>query len=71
MAYNPAHLQQGLGVFSSKPRLGEGQLHQDLFQILCFVKLASPKPQVPTPKWEFPKIRGTLFWGPYNKDSTI
>ena len=23
------------------------------------------------PKWEFPKIRGTLFWGPYNKDPTI
>ena len=22
-------------------------------------------------KWEFPKIRGTLFWGPYNKDPTI
>ena len=21
--------------------------------------------------WEFPKIRGTLFWGPYNKDPTI
>ena len=21
--------------------------------------------------WELPKIRGTLFWGPYNKDSTI
>ena len=21
--------------------------------------------------WEFPKIRGTLFWGPYNKDHTI
>ena len=20
--------------------------------------------------WEFPKIRGTLFWGPYNKDPT-
>ena len=19
-------------------------------------------------KWEFPKIRGTLSWGPYNKD---
>ena len=19
--------------------------------------------------WEFPKIRGTLFWGPYYKDS--
>ena len=19
-------------------------------------------------KWEFQKIRGTLFWGPYNKD---
>ena len=22
-------------------------------------------------KWEFPKIRGTLFWGPYNKDPTV
>ena len=21
--------------------------------------------------WEFPKIRGTLFLGPYNKDPTI
>ena len=21
--------------------------------------------------WEFPKIRGTLFWAPYNKDPTI
>ena len=21
--------------------------------------------------WEFPKIRATLFWGPYNKDPTI
>ena len=22
-------------------------------------------------RWEFPKIGGTLFWGPYNKDPTI
>ena len=21
--------------------------------------------------WDFPKIRATLFWGPYNKDPTI
>ena len=21
--------------------------------------------------WEFPKIRGTLFWGPQNEDPTI
>ena len=21
--------------------------------------------------WEFPKIRGTLFWGPCNKDPTM
>ena len=21
--------------------------------------------------WEFPKIRGTLIWGPYNEDPTI
>ena len=25
----------------------------------------------PTLIWEFPKIGGTLFWGPYNKDPTI
>ena len=24
-----------------------------------------------TCNWEFPKIRGTLFWGPYNQDPTI
>ena len=24
-----------------------------------------------SPTWEFPKTRGTLFWGPYNKDPTI
>ena len=21
--------------------------------------------------WEFPKIRGTIFWGPYKKDPSI
>ena len=21
--------------------------------------------------WEFPKLRGTVFWDPYNKDPTI
>ena len=26
---------------------------------------------IPTPIWEFPKIRGTLFWCPCNKDPTI
>ena len=23
------------------------------------------------PRWEFPELRRTLFWGPYNKDPTI
>ena len=22
-------------------------------------------------RWEFPKIMGTLLWGPYNKDPTV
>ena len=26
---------------------------------------------LPAPIWEFPKIRGTLLWGPYNKAPTI
>ena len=25
----------------------------------------------PATIWEFPKIRGTLFWCPYNRDPTI
>ena len=25
---------------------------------------------MPATTWEFPQIRGTLFWGPYNKDPT-
>ena len=33
----------------------------------CTGLLMSNKQQI----WEFPKIRGTLFWGPYNKDLTI
>ena len=31
------------------------------------------KPQEPPPNlpiWDFPKIRGSLFWGPCNKDPT-
>ena len=28
-------------------------------------------PQCGTAGWEFPKIRGALFGGPYNKDPTI
>ena len=34
----------------------------------------NPNPMVPQEAiqmWEFPKIRGTLFWGPYDKDPTI
>ena len=27
--------------------------------------------QIPSIMWEFPKIGGTLFWGPYNKNPTI
>ena len=23
------------------------------------------------PTWDFPKIRGTLFWGPYHRDTII
>ena len=33
-----------------------------------------PSETNPNPRksiWEFPKIRGTVFWGPYNKDPTV
>ena len=33
--------------------------------------LLPPQAPVCTDIWEFPKIRGTVFWGPYNKDPTI
>ena len=29
------------------------------------------KPSTLDRKWEFPKTRGTLFRGPYNKDPTV
>ena len=33
--------------------------------------MALVKPGKNGGKWEFPKLRGTLFWGPYNKDPTM
>ena len=35
------------------------------------VRNRKEKPKVRLAIREFPKIRGTLFWGPYNKDPTI
>ena len=35
------------------------------FSTLCFAE------QCVKFIWDFPKVRGTLFWGPYNKDPTI
>ena len=31
----------------------------------------SQAPRVLLWLWKFPKIRGALFWGPYNKDPTM
>ena len=33
--------------------------------------LGNLAPEFRVPIWEFPKIRGTLFWCPYNKGPTI
>ena len=33
-------------------------------------KHTSTIPESPA-TWDFPKIRGALFWGPYSKDPTI
>ena len=49
------------GLLNWKPK---GSNHQALCQ--CHSLLL-----VLVPDWEFPKIRGTLFWGPYNKHPTI
>ena len=39
------------------------------------VKVQSPsklnQPGTRMGRWEFPKIRGTIFWGPYNKDPIL
>ena len=32
---------------------------------------ADPLLQGSVSLWEFPQVRGTLFWGPYNKDPTM
>ena len=36
-----------------------------------FIACNTRAPHVPKLTWEFPKIRGTLFWGPYKKDPTF
>ena len=42
----------------------------DLF-LLLKAKLREPHTSQAALKWDFPKIRGKLFGGPYNKDPTI
>ena len=37
---------------------------------IAFASLWDFRPMVQVILWEFPIIRGTLFWGPYNKDPT-
>ena len=41
------------------------------FRKLPYHKSSKPKGPTIKPTREFPKIRGTLFWGPCNKDPTI
>ena len=56
----------GLNEKASKENVGRGrtsEAHENDHTLLCESALRH--------KWEFPKIRGALFWGPYNKDPTI
>ena len=39
--------------------------------VTCFIHLVTKSHDPPSAIWEFPKIRGTLFWGPYNRDPII
>ena len=56
------------GALAHAARLAEG-LGQSRFLVIP-VSLSVPLGQCLN-IWEFPKIRGTLIWGPYNKDPTI
>ena len=38
--------------------------------VVCMT-VVSPSIRARSPSWEFPKVRGTYFWGSYNKDPTI
>ena len=35
------------------------------------IAITKPEPDLSNGMWEFPKVRGALFWGPSNKNSTI
>ena len=49
-------MQKGFAGFYSRGLQGfDGGLHRGCVRLI----------------WEFPKIGGTLFWAPYNKDPTI
>ena len=46
-------------------------LHTEALQHSKHPKCTKPPKGPKILIWEFPKIRGTLSWGPYNKDPTI
>ena len=62
----------------SKTRPFEVKISRDIILSMARLQASaigrSPTPRTPcrnSPVWEFPKIRSTLFWGPFNKDPTI
>ena len=65
---------RGLGDKVSQSFWGEGRCGGEAVQNEkgCVVKGVAQSLSDPlTPMWEFPKIGGTLFGGPCNKDPTI
>ena len=45
-----------------------GQTNIQMSTLLKLNEIWLPNSQT---TWEFPKIGGTLFWGPYNTDPTV
>ena len=65
------HLFEVLGLASSLPDY-PFRVSMPLCKALGLESTVQRKPEPPDSlMWEFPKVGGTLFWGPYFKDPTI
>ena len=62
----------GLRMPTRCPRRGNSSTREGADQLLFSAQVVSPTSLFAGfITWGLPKIRGALFWGPYNKDPTI
>ena len=65
------HRLHGSSFLGIPSRILNMNYEKELLWSLWVSSSSGPLSWPGTEKWTLPKIRGALFWGPYNKDPTI